>query len=234
MEYLKASVADHGLTLTGRQIEQFALYQTLLLAWNERMNLTGAKTPREIQERHFADSLTCALVTGDLSSQSLIDVGSGAGFPGVPLKILYPKLRLVLLESVGKKGAFLEELISELDLEDVSVIVDRAETVGHDAAHRGQYDWAAARAVAHLSPLLEYLLPFCRLGGHALAQKGVRAAEELANAQEAFRILGGELVDLVPVRSESQADANLIVVKKIDETPQKYPRRAGIPAKRPL
>lgn len=234
MEHLIASAGDFGLPLTERQVEQFALYQALLVEWNKRINLTGAQTSREIQSRHFADSLSCSLVTGDLSFQKLIDVGSGAGFPGLPLKILYPDMTLTLLESVGKKGAFLREVIAELDLEDVSVITDRAESLAHEAAHREQYDWAVARAVAHISPLLEYLLPFCRLGGHALAQKGSSAGQELSDAQEALRLLGGELVVEAPVNVTDQADAYLIVVKKISKTPAKYPRRVGIPLKRPL
>jgi 16S rRNA (guanine527-N7)-methyltransferase len=234
MDYLLESVEELGLSLTARQVEQFARYQSLLLDWNQRMNLTAAKSPQEIQTRHFADSLTCALVTGDLNAQSLIDVGSGAGFPGLPLKILFPQMKLVLLESIAKKGAFLDQVVSMLGLEDVTIIVERAETVGHDAAHRQQYDWAVARAVAHLSPLLEYLLPFCRIGGHALAQKGARALEELSDAQEAVRILGGKVRTQFPVASSAETDAYLIVIEKIRETPEKYPRRAGIPVKRPL
>jgi 16S rRNA (guanine527-N7)-methyltransferase len=234
MDYLLDSVEELGLSLTAGQIKQFARYQSLLVEWNQRVNLTAAKSLREIQTRHFADSLTCALVTGDLNAQSLIDVGSGAGFPGIPLKILFPQMKLVLLESIAKKGAFLDQLASTLELEDVTVIVDRAETLGHDAAHRQQYNWAVARAVAHLSPLLEYLLPFCRIGGHALAQKGARASEELVDAQEAIRILGGQLSEQLAVGSSDETDAYLIVVAKIKETPEKYPRRAGMPVKRPL
>ena len=234
MEHLIAGVGGFGLTLTDRQVEQFALYQALLVEWNERINLTGAQSSREIQSRHFADSLSCSLVTGDLGFQRLIDVGSGAGFPGLPLKILYPDMTLTLLESIGKKGFFLREVISELDLENVSVIIDRAESLAHEPAHREQYDWAVARAVAHVSPLLEYLLPFCRLGGHALAQKGSRAAQELSDAQEALCLLGGELVAQAPVNLSDQPDAYLIVVKKISETPVKYPRRVGVQLKRPL
>jgi 16S rRNA (guanine527-N7)-methyltransferase len=143
-------------------------------------------------------------------------------------------MNLVLLESIAKKGAFLEQVVSTLGLEDVTIIVDRAENLGHDMAHRRQYDWAVARAVAHLSPLLEYLLPFCRIGGHALAQKGVRALEELSDAREAVRILGGRVSEQFPVTSSAGTDAYLIVIEKIKETPEKYPRRAGIPLKRPL
>ena len=161
-------------------------------------------------------------------------LGVVPGFPGLPLKILFPQMKLVLLESVGKKGKFLQEVVTELGLENVSVIVNRAEIVGHDLAHRQQYDWAVARAVAHLSPLLEYLLPFCRIGGHALAQKGARAGEELIEAREAIRILGGKISKQVSIEPTAAVDAHLIVVEKVHETPDNYPRRAGIPVKRPL
>lgn len=234
MEYLTASAREIGLPLDQHQVEQFARYQALVLEWNQRMNLTGAQTPREIQERHFADSLTCALATGDLNGQSLIDIGSGAGFPGLPLKICFPDMMLTLVESVGKKGVFLEEVVAELDLEGVSVIIDRAESLGHDPLHRQRYDWAVARAVAPLPSLLEYLLPFCRLNGYALAQKGARAGGEISEAHEAMRVLGGKLVASLPVWSAGEADAYLIQVKKISETPAAYPRRVGVPAKRPI
>ncbi len=234
MEYLQRSVETFGPALSADQLDQFARYQALLLALNEHMNLTGAKTEQEIQQRHFADSLTCLLVTGDLNQKSLIDVGSGAGFPGLPLKILYPGLHLTLLESVRKKALFLEAVVADLDLENVTVIVERAESLAHNYDHRERYDWAAARAVAHLSPLLEYLLPFCTLGGCALAQKGIRAAREIVEAQEALRLLGGEVVEQVSLILDGQEEANLIQVKKVRHTPQKYPRRAGMPVKRPL
>jgi 16S rRNA (guanine527-N7)-methyltransferase len=234
MRYLEEYTTKLGLSLTTRQLEQFAQYQSLLLDWNQRINLTGARSPHEIQTRHFADSLTCALVTGNLNNKSLIDVGSGAGFPGLPLKIFYPQMKLVLLESVEKKGSFLKEVVAELELEDVSLVVNRAETAGHDIVHRQQYDWAVARAVAHLSPLLEYLLPFCRVGGYALAQKGTRADQELQESQEALQILGGEVSELVLTGVDNKSNAKLIIVEKVRETPEKYPRRAGIPVKRPL
>ncbi len=234
MEYLEAGADALNLSLSTRQVDQFSRYQSLLLLWNERISLTAARTAQEIQTRHFVDSLTCALATGDLNGRSLIDVGSGAGFPGLPLKILFPDLVLVLLESVGKKGAFLEEVVVGLDLDNVSVIVDRAEVLGHDPGHREQYDWAAARAVARLPTLLEYLLPFCRIGGQALAQKGARAGEEVGEAKQAILVLGGELIETDPVELPGGSDGSLVVVKKVKTTPEKYPRRVGVPRKRPL
>jgi len=234
MENLEAGADALGLSLNPWQIEQFARYQSLLLLWNERINLTAAHTAQEIQARHFVDSLTCASVSGDLNGKSLIDVGSGAGFPGLPLKILFPDLALVLLESVSKKGDFLREVVSELDLQNVAVIIERAEILGHDETHREQYDWAVARAVAWLPTLLEYLLPFCSTGGHALAQKGERASEEIEEAQSAISILGGELVESLAIELNDGSESNLVVVRKVNATPEKYPRRVGVPRKRPL
>jgi 16S rRNA (guanine527-N7)-methyltransferase len=223
-----------GISLNDEQLRQFARYQALILEWNERINLTAVKEPHEIQRRHFVDSLTCTLLTGNLTGKSLVDVGSGAGFPGLPLKILYPEMKLTLVDSVGKKIAFLERVAAELGLAQVTLVSARAEVLGQDALHREQYDWAVARAVAHLSPLMEYLLPLCRVGGHALAQKGAKASLELLDAQEAIDVLGGGEASVTSVMLEGQGEANLVLVAKIKPTPADYPRRSGIPTKRPL
>jgi 16S rRNA (guanine527-N7)-methyltransferase len=235
MEQFVRDTAVFGITLSPTQIDQFARYQSLLLGWNQRINLTAIREPDEIQRRHFLDALSCAKVTGDLNGRSLIDVGTGAGFPGLPLKILFPALRLTLVESVTKKARFLEAVVAALELSDVTIIAERVEVLGQDTAHRGQYDWAAARAVAELRVLLEYLLPLCRLGGHVLAQKGESAAEEAANAKRALAALGGSLQPLVPIQlPRREAVHYLVVVEKTAVTPAQYPRRTGIPAKRPL
>ncbi|MFN2135220.1 MAG: 16S rRNA (guanine(527)-N(7))-methyltransferase RsmG [Candidatus Promineifilaceae bacterium] len=234
MHLLSSQASKLGLSLSSEQLMQFSAYQHMLLSWNARFNLSAVRTVEGIQLRHFADSLTCVLVTGDLTGQSLIDVGSGAGLPGLPLKICFPQLALTLVESVRKKAHFLEAVTAELGFEDVLVLPQRAEDVARETNHRGRYDWAAARAVAHLSPLLEYLLPFCRLGGCALAQKGTRVEEELQEARHAMEILGGELTEIRPVDLEGKVNAHLVVVKKVRTTPEDYPRRAGMPVKRPL
>jgi 16S rRNA (guanine527-N7)-methyltransferase len=234
MEHLIESAATLGILLEPEQIRQFSLYQALILEWNERINLTAVTEPQEIQRRHFVDSLTCTLLTGDLNGKLLVDVGSGAGFPGLPLKILFPWMKLTLVESVGKKSEFLERVTSELGLAEVSVVLARAEELGQDPAHREKYDWAVARAVAHLSPLMEYLLPLCRIGGHALAQKGAKASLELLEAQDAIEVLGGGDTSVTSVMLEGQGEANLVLVEKIRPTPANYPRRSGMPAKRPL
>jgi len=223
------------INLTPSQVAQFEAYSDLLLAWSQRMNITAVLEPQKIESRHFLDSLTCILATGNLNGLSMIDVGSGGGFPGLPLKIAFPGLKLVLLESVGKKTEFLQVVVDTLHLEYVQVINQRAEVLGQDPKHRESYDWAAARAVSKLRVLAEYLLPFCKIGGHMLAQKGRNLALELDNAQNAVTILGGERYQIfqAPPFQDSQ-DSKIIVVKKVRKTPLKYPRRPGIPAKRPL
>lgn len=224
-----------GIYLSPTQLDQFRTYESLLLEWNERISLTAIREPREIRIRHFLDSLACVTATGNLTGRSLIDIGSGAGFPGLPLKILFPDLILTLVDSVAKKGRFLEIVVAELGLRNVSVLVERAEVLGQDPALRERFDWAVGRAVAELRVLVEYLLPLCRIGGHVLSQKGDSAIEEVEDAANASAMLGGgkpiissiQLPDIVGTRY-------LIVIPKVNPTEGRYPRRAGIPAKRPL
>lgn len=224
-----------GASLTSAQVEQFAVYESLLLDWNKRISLTAIREPREIRIRHFLDSLSCVTATGPLDERALIDVGSGAGFPGLPLKILWPTLKLTLVESVAKKARFLEGVAGELGLTDVTVVVDRAEAIGREAAYRERYDWAVARAVAELRVLVEFLLPLCRVGGAALAQKGESATTEVAAATEAITLLGGGEARISVVRLPETEQAHyLVVIPKIGPTGERYPRRPGIPAKRPL
>jgi len=230
-----ARAATLGAPLSAEQVAQFAAYEALLLEWNERIALTAIREPRQVRLRHFLDGLSCVAATGPLDGQALIDVGSGAGFPGLPLKILYPDLRLTLVDSVAKKARFLEVVAAELGLGEVTVIAERAEVLGQDPAHREGYDWATARAVAELRVLAELLLPLVRVGGRALAQKGESAAEELTAAAPAITALGGGATHLLPVRlPETEATHYLVVIAKAAPTGPRYPRRAGIPAKRPL
>ncbi len=222
-----------GVRLTAVQQEQFSHYLSLLMEWNGQMNLTAVREPSAIEGRHFLDSLTCAPLMGDLSGLRLIDIGTGAGFPGLPLKILYPELRLTLVESVGKKANFLRAVTDALSLRDVTVLQERAEVLGQQKAHRGRYDWAVARAVAKLPTLAEYLLPFCKAGGHMLAQKGRRAEEETAVSHRAITLLGGSNPKLHPITLTDNG-TTIILVKKIKPTPPAYPRRIGTPKKTPL
>ncbi len=235
MDALVAGAAALGQPLTREQVALFARYEAVLLDWNTRVNLTAIVDPAAIRRRHFLDSLTCIQVTGDLDGQRVIDVGAGAGFPGLPLKICFPTMRLTLVESVAKKSRFLAAVIGELALDDIQVVTGRAETLGQDEAYRERYDWAVARAVAPLPVLAEYLLPLCRIGGRMLAQKGSAAAAEAEAAARAVARLGGGDLAVHAVRMPGlEATMHLVSAKKVAPTPAAYPRRPGVPSRRPL
>lgn len=224
-----------GIQLTSHQVAQFTTYERELLDWNERMNLTAIRDVEGIRTKHFLDSLTPLLEMRDPAPLSLIDIGTGAGFPGIPLKILLPDLKLTLVESVGKKAAFCQHIADKLALENVQVLTARAEDLGHDRAHREKYDWAVARAVAVLPVLAEYLLPLVRMGGAVLAQKGENAPAEVQASANAFNHLGGVLRSVTPVTLPGVPDKRyLVVIDKKAATPPLYPRRAGLPNKKPL
>lgn len=224
-----------GLKLTPRQASAFEIYERELLEWNEKFNLTAIRDPEGVRTKHFLDSLTCLIEMREHPPVRLIDVGTGAGFPGIPLKIVMPNLRLTLVESVGKKANFCSHMVDELNLEAVQVITARAEDIGQDPKHREAYDWAVARAVAALPILAEYLLPLVKVGGFFLAQKGESGPQEAHSAEKAFQMLGGRLKKITPVNLPGVAEQRfLVVVQKAAATPPKYPRRAGIPSKSPL
>jgi 16S rRNA (guanine527-N7)-methyltransferase len=188
-----------------------------------------------IRTKHFLDSFSCVLAWKENPPRRLIDIGTGAGFPGITLKILYPSMRLTLVESVGKKTNFCRHMVETLKLEATEVVTARAEDVGQMPAHREAYDWAVARAVANLPVLAEYLLPLVQVGGAMLAQKGQSGPAETHKAEKAFKILGGRTRQLLPVTLPGVADERfLVVVDKVAATPPQYPRKPGIPAKQPL
>jgi len=221
--------------LTGRQVMSLITYEKELLEWNSKFNLTAIRDVESIRTKHFLDSFSCILAWKANPPQRLIDVGTGAGFPGIPLKIVYPHMQLTLVESIGKKAMFCQHIVSVLGLEHVDVIQSRAEDIGQDAEHRETYDWALARAVAQLNILSEYLLPLVRTGGHMLAQKGESGPAEAQSAVNAMNELGGKLEETIPVNLPGLDDQRfLIVVKKESSTPSQYPRKPGIPAKHPL
>jgi 16S rRNA (guanine527-N7)-methyltransferase len=241
MDRLKSGSQSLGLALTDRQLASFQVYYQELVGWNKKFNLTAITEYDQVQVRHFVDSLSCLLALprplcgADRKPLRCIDVGSGAGFPGLPLKIYCAHLRLVLLEATAKKVGFLEHVVAQLGLEDVLPLWGRAEEVGHDPAHREAYDLVLARAVADLSVLAEYTLPLCRPGGSVVAQKGSSALEEVQSAAYALSLLGGRLRKVIPVELNGLAELrHLVVIDKVARTPERYPRRPGIPSKRPL
>jgi 16S rRNA (guanine527-N7)-methyltransferase len=224
-----------GLHLSRSQMSALTLYERELIDWNTRFNLTAIRDPHEIHIKHFLDSLTCLLAIRESTPERLIDVGTGAGFPGIPLKIIYPKMQLTLVESVGKKAEFCRHVVKILDLRGVEVVQERAENLGQNPTYREQYDWAVARAVAILPVLTEYLLPLVRVGGSMLAMKGENGPAEAHSAERALRVLGGHLRQLLPVTLPGVAEERyLVVIDKVAATPNGYPRKVGLPAKRPL
>jgi 16S rRNA (guanine527-N7)-methyltransferase len=224
-----------GVHLTGRQMTALVTFERELLAWNEKFNLTAIRDVEGIRTKHFLDSFSCVLTWKGNPPRRLIDIGTGAGFPGIPLKIIYPSMKLTLVESVGKKANFCRHLIETLKLDGTEVVTGRAEDVGQMPAHREGYDWAVARAVATLPVLAEYLLPLVQVGGAMLAQKGLSGPAETHKSESAFNLLGGRMRQLIPVALPGVADERfLVVIDKVAATPPQYPRKPGIPAKKPL
>lgn len=238
MDLLRDVSAKWGIELTPAQLEKFQLYFEVLVDWNQRVNLTAIIDYEEVQIRHFADSLAVLQATDDSDSErrvSLIDIGTGAGFPGLPLKIVRPAWRVTLVESTRKKTEFVEHMIGELGLETVEVVWARVEEIGQDLAYREQFDLAVARAVADMAVLVEYALPLLRVGGRFVAQKGTDPMAELQGAAEALETLGGVHRETIPYRLPAfDEPLHLVVVEKVVPTPEKYPRRPGMPEKRPI
>ena len=232
---LHRGAIELGIHLTDHQFTQFEIYQRQLLDWNEKFNLTSITNTEEIQTRHFLDSLSVVMAGIGFDDKNIIDIGSGAGFPGLPLKIVYPVIQLTLLEATGKKAGFLKHLTGELKLDGVTVVNDRAENAGHGVLHREHYGIVISRAVASLNALCELCLPFCHVGGIFIAMKNGAVTAELEAAKPAMTLLGGQLRDIITVRlSDLPDERQLIIIEKTALTPIKFPRRSGLPAKRPL
>ena len=233
-------LAGEFVELTGKPLDEYQLaglqrHANLLAEWNQKISLTSITDPDEIRIKHFLDSLSCELALSGRQITSMIDVGTGGGFPGLPLKLLYPQATLTLADSVAKKTAFLSLVVQELGLEEVKIFTGRAEELGQMPEHREQYDLALARAVAGLPVLVEYLLPLVRVGGVILAQKGNTALKELAEAETAITTLGGKALLPIELTLPGLPEPRyLLLIEKTAPTPSNYPRRVGIPTKRPL
>lgn len=234
-QWLRQEADSIGIALTDRQLEQFELYYHLLVEWNEKMNLTGITEREAVYEKHFFDSLTVSLATDLTKADSLVDIGSGAGFPGIPLKIAFPHLRLAIVDSLNKRIRFLEEVASRLELANVQCIHGRAEDIARMSEHRDRYAVATARAVARLAGLNELCLPFVKPNGSFIAMKGADLSTELDESRYSASKLNAELREVrrleLPIE---RSERHLVILRKTGSTPKAYPRKAGTPLKTPL
>lgn len=222
-----------GISLSDEQLKQFICYYEMLVEKNKVMNLTAITDFDEVIEKHFIDSLYLFRSIDLKADISIIDIGTGAGFPGIPLKIAFPNLRITLADSLNKRILFLNEVISELKLENVETVHGRAEDLAQDTHFRGKYDLVVSRAVANLSTLCEYSLPFVKIGGKFISYKSGECDDEVIAAKSAIFLLGGR-IDKVDKFELGDAGRSFIVIDKINGTPKKYPRKAGLPSKKPL
>lgn len=227
--------AGLGINLGKNEVLLYQKYIDVLLEWNNTVNLTAIKEPDEIIVKHFLDSIAVLPYIQAEHSPSMLDIGTGAGFPGVPLKIAEKRIKAVLLDSLKKRVSFLQHLVTELGLDNISIVHGRAEDFGHDEKFRAGFDLVLSRAVAKLSVLAELCLPFVKTGGYFIAYKGPKAREEIEEAENSLAVLGGKVEKLVNVVLPGIAEERaLVFIKKTGDTPDKYPRKAGLPEKRPL
>ena len=232
MEELKKLAEQININLDNEMVNEFIIYKDLLKEWNEKINLTAITDEKEILIKHFIDSLTIEKYIPQ--NASLIDVGTGAGFPGIPMKITRKDIKLTLMDSLNKRLIFLENVVKDVKLDDVKIVHGRAEDVGKKQEFREKFDIATARAVANMSVLLEYCLPFVKVGGSFICMKG-NNIEEIKEADKALEKLGGKIERIEKIYlPNTDIERNIIIVKKIKNTPKEFPRKAGTPAKNPI
>lgn len=236
-EIFAEELANYGFKLSSKQKEQFATYYNKLIEFNKKVNLTRITDKNEVYLKHFFDSITPLLEFSDLfkGEKSLCDVGAGAGFPSLPIKILCPDLSITIVDSLGKRLKFLDELVSDLSLDKVTLVHSRAEDAGQNKNLREKFDLVTGRAVARMSVLSEYCLPLAKVDGYLVALKGPKAQDGLAEAKNAIEVLGGSVKEVKELTlPDTDDERTLIVVKKVKATPKKYPRQAGTPNRKPL
>ena len=239
MEYnldcFQEGLSDLGIFLSEEQLTKFIKYYELLIEKNRVMNLTAITDFREVIQKHFLDSLSLIKVLEEKPNGRILDIGTGAGFPGIPIKIAFPDCSVTLVDSVNKKIGFIQEVVSKLSLHNVEAIHGRVEDLGHDVSHREQYDLVVSRAVASLPALVEYCLPFVRIGGAFLSYKSVKVDEELLAGKKAIQILGGRLEKDVRFQLPgTEIERAFLLIEKEKPCPNKYPRKAGMPTRTPI
>lgn len=230
---IERNIEELGITLNEKQKEDFYIYMNLLISWNEKINLTAITEPKDVIIKHFIDSLTIfkALEPG----KTIIDVGTGAGFPGIPIKIYDEMAKVTLLDSLNKRIIYLNDVIQKLEIKNIESIHGRVEEIANKKEYRQKYDVATSRAVAALNILVEYLLPLVKVGGKCICMKGPEIQDELKNSENAIKILGGKLEQVINFKlPNTDFERNLIIIKKIKDTPNIYPRKPGTPSKEPL
>lgn len=235
--WMKKGLEEDEIFLSEEQMNRFYQYYELLIRWNEVMNLTAITEMEQVVTKHFIDSLSLVKIIGNLAdiNISLIDVGTGAGFPGIPLKIAFPKISITLLDSLNKRVKFLDEVIGQLNLKDIHTVHGRAEDLGRNKDYREKFDLCVSRAVANLSTLSEYCMPFVKIGGFFISYKSGKIEEELRQANGALKLLGGKIDNTVLFKlPKDDGDRCLVQIKKTEPISKKYPRKAGLPGKEPL